>query len=204
MRKQLGTVLRSALMVGAIAAMVGCQASASIGAGGAKEPPPPQPEAKKEEPKPVEEAKPKPEFKVVNGQLELPGPVVFVTGKSDIDEAASAPVLDVVVKYLEAKPEITKLRIEGHTDNVGKPDANQTLSEARALAVAKWLIGKSVKCERLYPVGFGQNKPIADNATDEGKAQNRRTAFVNAELRGKAIGGIPLDGGGKVAGDPCK
>ena len=74
----------------------------------------------------------------------------------------------------------------------------------RSIAVAKWLVGKGVDCKRLLPVGFGQEKPIADNKTAEGREQNRRTAFVNAELRKKPIGGMPVDGGGKVAGDPCK
>jgi OOP family OmpA-OmpF porin len=53
-------------------------------------------------------------------------------------------------------------------------------------------------------VGFGGSKPVASNTTPEGRGQNRRVAFINAALRGRAIGGMPLDGGGKVAsGDLC-
>jgi OOP family OmpA-OmpF porin len=163
----------------------------------AKEPAPPAP---KPEAKP--EAKPTvPE--VENGQLKLPGPVVFETGKA-ILKPESDVVLDMVRAYLEAKPQITLLRIEGHTDDQGIAADNQKLSELRSLAVAKWLITKGVACKRLHPVGFGQEKPIADNKTAEGREQNRRTAFVNAELKGKAIGGMPADGGGKHSGDPCK
>ena len=106
--------------------------------------------------------------------------------------------------YLADKTYISTLRIEGHTDDRGDAGANQALSEKRALAVAKALVAKGVDCKRLLPVGFGANKPIRPNDTPEGRAQNRRMDFVNAALRGRAIGGMPVDGGGVVAGDPCR
>jgi OOP family OmpA-OmpF porin len=140
---------------------------------------------------------------VQNGRLELPGPVVFETG-SDRLKPESDAVLQVVVDYLNAKKDITLMRIEGHTDSDGKPEANMELSQKRSMSVARWLVGKGIDCKRVIPVGFGQDKPIADNKTPEGKAQNRRTYFVNAQLKGKAIGGMPVDGSGKPAGDPCK
>ncbi len=99
------------------------------------------------------------------------------------------------------KTYISLLRIEGHSDNQGD---TQLLTEKRALAVAKALAGKGVACARLLPVGFGSSKPVADNATADGRAKNRRIEAVNAQLRGRPIGGMPVDGGGKVAGDPCK
>ena len=58
-----------------------------------------------------------------------------------------------------------------------------------------------VDCKRLIAVGFGSAKPVADNSTPEGKAQNRRVSFFNAALRGRLIGGMPADGGGQIAGD---
>jgi OOP family OmpA-OmpF porin len=208
MRKFVAPVLCAVMMVGMAAVSTGCTAKASVSAGTqpAKPPPPPPPPPPA---KPAAEpAKPPARQKVTNfqmenGALKLPGPVVFETGK-DVLKPESDAVLEVVVDYLEAKPEITLLRIEGHTDTDGKADANQKLSEGRSLAVARWLTGKGVDCKRLLPVGFGQTKPVADNNTPEGKAQNRRTSFVNAALRGKPIGGMPVDGGGKVAGDPCR
>lgn len=136
------------------------------------------------------------------GALKLPGPVLFQTGK-DVLLPESDAVLTVVKDYLNAKPHVTKLRIEGHTDNVGSAADNESLSERRSMAVARWLIAHSIKCDRLYPVGFGDRKPIADNRTEDGRSQNRRTVFVNAALNGNPIGGMPLDGGGTVAGDPC-
>jgi OmpA-OmpF porin, OOP family len=143
------------------------------------------------------------EFKIEGGGLKLPGPVVFETG-SDKLSAVSDEVLEIVHDYLDAKPDITLLRIEGHTDTDGVAAANQTLSEKRSMAVARWLVGVGIRCDRLIPVGFGQSKPIVPNDTPDNKAQNRRVAFINAALKGKPIGGMPVDGGGKVAGDPCK
>jgi OOP family OmpA-OmpF porin len=143
------------------------------------------------------------EFKLDGHRLILPAPVVYETGGDKI-RPESEPVLDHVKKYLDAKSSVTLLRIEVHTDDTGSAAANQTLSEKRALSAARWLVGKGVDCKRLVAVGFGSTKPVAPNDTPEGKAQNRRTEFVNAELRGKLIGGNPADGGGKVAGDPCK
>lgn len=142
-------------------------------------------------------------FQLEGNELKLPGPVVFETGGDKLRPESDA-VLAVVVDYLAAKSYISLLRIEGHTDSDGRPDANQALSERRAQAVARWLVSKGVDCKRLLPVGFGGSKPVAPSDTPQGKAQNRRVAFVNAALRGRPIGGLPVDGGGKVAGDPCK
>jgi OmpA-OmpF porin, OOP family len=204
MRKFVAHVLCAAVLVGAGAGLTGCvvKAGGEVKSEPVKEPAKqPAPDAPPPE-KPAEAKKPM-NFEVENGQLKLPGPVMFETGKAVLKPESDA-VLDVVKQYLEAKPAITLLRIEGHTDNVGIAAENQKLSEGRSMAVAQWLIGKGIACKRLLPVGFGQDKPMGDNKTPEGKEQNRRTAFVNAELKGKAIGGMPVDGGGKVAGDPCK
>lgn len=143
-------------------------------------------------------------FKIENGQLVLPGAIVFKTGLAELDESASAAPLKHVQEYLTEKTSITTLRIEGHTDNSGKAEANQKLSEQRSLAVARWLVAHGVDCQRLVAVGFGGTKPVADGTTPQGRAQNQRITVVNAALRGRAIGGMPLDGGGHPAGDPCK
>lgn len=206
MRKFVAHVLCATVLVGASAGLTGCvvKAGGEVKSGTTEEPKEVK-QAPPEAPPPEKPAEKKPamNFEVENGQLKLPGPVMFETGKAVLKPESDA-VLDIVKQYLEAKPAITLLRIEGHTDNVGVAADNQRLSEARSMAVAQWLVGKGIACKRLLPVGFGQDKPIADNKTPEGKEQNRRTAFVNAELKGKAIGGMPVDGGGKVAGDPCK
>jgi OmpA-OmpF porin, OOP family len=112
--------------------------------------------------------------------------------------------IDYVKGYLAEKSYVSTMRIEVHVDTDGDAKKTQKLTEQRALAVAKALVAKGVDCKRLVPVGFGGTKPIAANDTPANKALNRRTTFAIAALRGHAIGGMPLDGGGVVAGDPCK
>jgi OOP family OmpA-OmpF porin len=140
-------------------------------------------------------------YKLSGNELRLPYALAYETGKDTLKDADDAIVY--VKSYLADKSDVSLLRIEVHSDTDGDAKANQTLSEKRALAVAKALAGKGADCKRLLPVGFGSTKPIASNATAEGRAQNRRTSFVNAALRGKPIDG-PVDGRGAVAGDPCK
>jgi OOP family OmpA-OmpF porin len=144
-----------------------------------------------------------PKFEIDHGKLVVPSPVAFETNSAKLAPAADA-ALDHVKAYLAAKSDITLLRIENHADNTGNAAAAQALSDARALAVAKALVGRGVDCKRLVAVGFGGTKPVADNASPEGRAANRRTEFVNVALRGHVIGGLPEDGGGHLAGDPCK
>jgi OOP family OmpA-OmpF porin len=140
--------------------------------------------------------------KIENGKLVLDNPVTFKTGSAELsDEGKEA--LKPVKEFLSQKDYITTLRVEGHTDNSGVESTNQKLSEQRALAVCKWLVENGIDCKRLIAVGFGSTKPVASNDDPMGKAQNRRMEFIPAALRGKAIGGNPLDGGGVVAGDPC-
>lgn len=99
--------------------------------------------------------------------------VFFETGKWEI-LSESAYELGKVVELLNQNP---KLRVElgGHTDNVGKPEANQRLSEQRAKAVYEYLISKGIAAERLSYKGYGETQPVADNGTEEGRAKNRRT-----------------------------
>ena len=140
--------------------------------------------------------------KIEGGKLKLDKQVTFNTGSTELtDEGKEA--LAQVRDFLIAKDYITTLRVEGHTANDGVEGANQILSEKRALAICLWLMDNKIDCKRLIAVGFGSTKPVADNNTPAGKAENRRIEFVMAGMRGKAIGGMPLDGGGKVAGDLC-
>jgi len=111
-----------------------------------------------------------------NGKVVLHG-INFDTGKATI-KPESKPLLDEIGKLLNNNPEL-KLSIEGHTDNVGNKDANQKLSEARAASVKDYLVKNSgVNASRLSTKGFGDTKPVADNGTDAGKAQNRRVELV--------------------------
>lgn len=136
-----------------------------------------------------------PRYRIDHGELILPSPVAYQVGSDQLDPA-SGPALDHIAAYLTDKPIVTLLRIEVHGDE-------QALTERRAAAVARALIDRGVACDRLIAVGFGTSKPVADAATPEGKAQNRRTVVVNAALRGRAVGGVEVDGGGQVALAPC-
>ncbi len=82
--------------------------------------------------------------------------------------------LDKLVQLLNENPKL-KIEIGGHTDNVGKPADNITLSNNRAKAVVTYLVGKNISVTRLTAKGYGETKPTADNKTEEGKALNRRT-----------------------------
>lgn len=137
-------------------------------------------------------------YEVENNELKVPGPMLFETGSAKLKDE-SYDVLEYVKGYLEAKSYITLMRVEVHTDSQGADQANQKLSEARAAAVVEALVRRGVACERLLAVGFGESKPVAPNDTSEGRAANRRTVFANAALKGRPIGGMPVDGGGKVA-----
>jgi len=100
----------------------------------------------------------------------------FETGKAAI-LPDSENVLGEIVKMLQHNPDV-KLSVEGHTDNVGAVARNQTLSEKRAQAVVAWLTAHGVPAARLSAKGWGQSKPVADNATDDGRAKNRRVELV--------------------------
>lgn len=147
-------------------------------------------------------AEPARTFELDGNNLKVPDPILFETA-SDTLKAESSAALEHVAAYLADKTYITLMRVEVHSDSTGNADDNQTLTEKRALAIARALVAKGVDCKRLIPVGFGDTKPVAPNDTPDGRAQNRRTVFANAMLRGRAIGGMPADGGGRVAGDPC-
>ena len=127
----------------------------------------------------------------------LPGNVVFDTGRAILSPTPeNQTILTQLKQFLLDTPKVTTLRIEGYTDNVGKPESNLELSGKRALAIKHWLVANGVAAERVVAVGFGQEKPIADNATPEARAQNRRTEFKIAAVNGRPYRGVPINGGG--------
>lgn len=145
---------------------------------------------------------PPPTIELKGGAITSSEAIEYEAG-SDKIAASSEDVLVGIRDLLNQRTDVSLVRIESHSDAQGNDQYNQQLTEHRALAVARWLAGNGVDCQRLIPVGFGETKPVADNASAAGRAQNRRTEFVVASLRGHLIGGMPADGGGVVAGDPC-
>lgn len=103
--------------------------------------------------------------------------ILFDTGKATIQQQSNE-VLGVIIQLLQSHPDL-KLEVRGHTDNVGAPAANLALSRDRAAAVKTYLVTTgSIDAGRLTTAGFGDTQPVADNATDEGRSQNRRVELV--------------------------
>ena len=110
-----------------------------------------------------------------SGRARLYG-ILFDTDSARI-RPESLATLDEVTKMLTAESG-WQILIEGHTDASGAAAHNQTLSEQRAASVKDYLVGKGIAATRLSTAGFGASKPVADNATELGRAQNRRVELV--------------------------
>jgi outer membrane protein OmpA-like peptidoglycan-associated protein len=102
--------------------------------------------------------------------------IFFETNRFDL-KPESTVELDKLVALLQENPDL-RVQISGHTDNSGNPASNKTLSENRAKAVVDYLISKGIAAARLEAKGYGDTLPVADNNTEEGKAQNRRTEMT--------------------------
>ena len=102
--------------------------------------------------------------------------IEFDTGKATI-KPESEKVLSEVLGMLQAQPG-WKMKVEGHTDSTGTKAGNLALSQKRAESVVSWLVQKGIAQAQLEAAGLGDTKPIADNATDAGRAKNRRVELV--------------------------
>ncbi|MFP4475458.1 MAG: OmpA family protein [Desulfatibacillaceae bacterium] len=100
----------------------------------------------------------------------------FDSGKAYV-KADSRKAVEEIAALMQSRPKL-RLRVEGHTDDVGDDQANMILSEARAGAVVNVLSFLGVDTSRLEPAGLGETTPIADNGTEEGRAKNRRVELV--------------------------
>ncbi len=102
--------------------------------------------------------------------------ITFDVGKATI-KPESMGEINRIVQLMTENPDL-KFSVEGHTDSTGNATSNQTLSEQRSQAIVAKLVEMGIAADRLTAVGKGQNSPIADNSTDEGRAKNRRVEFV--------------------------
>ena len=110
-------------------------------------------------------------------QIFLPSAALFETGKSDLNVAESEAYLRRVTQLLNTKT-VNKIQLEGHTDTVGSAATNQTLSEARAKSVREALVKLGIAPERISTAGYAFNRPVASNATEEGRKLNRRVELL--------------------------
>jgi len=118
------------------------------------------------------------------GHVPLNG-VGFIAGRPDL-MPTSVTILSEVLSLLRDHPG-WRLRIEGHTDNVGSKTGNLNLSFFRATSVVNWFVANGIKRTRLEPKGLGDTHPVADNATEAGRNRNRRIELVK-------LAGLPGQG----------
>ena len=107
----------------------------------------------------------------------LPSVVLFEVGKATVNAAEAGPYLDRVARLLTAKTQ-KAISIEGHTDSDGSASTNDSLSKARATAIAEALSSRGVQTSRLSTSGYSFNRPVASNATEDGKRLNRRVEII--------------------------
>ena len=119
-------------------------------------------------------------------RIKIKDKVYFKTNKAKIRKR-SFKLLDEVAKILVDNPQITKLRVEGHTDSRGPDRYNMKLSQRRAEAVRAYLVARGVEAARLEAKGYGETRPVASNKTRKGRAANRRTDFYILEVNGTRV-----------------
>lgn len=123
-------------------------------------------------------------------EIQSANSILFDSGKYDIKQGA-APFFDQVATLLKTRTHNNVL-IEGYTDNVGDRAFNQELSEMRALMAMKQLVDRGVSKTRIKTVGYGMNHPVADNTTEDGRQQNRRTVILILGEKQANLGQDPL------------
>lgn len=109
------------------------------------------------------------------GVISTTGAIYFKTGSAELDRA-SDPLLISVADIANRCPAV-RIEVSGHTDSTGSPQANQELSYARARSVLDFLAQRGVRAERITAIGYGDTRPVASNATEAGRAKNRRIEF---------------------------
>lgn len=159
------------LALAALASVVGCggviefQGKTPIAVVGNPPAPPPKEEPKKEA-----------RVEVKADQIEIKEKIQFELNSAVI-KPESFSLMDEITQVIQDHPELVEIGIGGHASSEGNADLNTRLSESRAKSVMKYIVDKGVDAKRLTAKGFGSSKPIADNATEEGRVANRRVEF---------------------------
>lgn len=114
---------------------------------------------------------------IEDGKIQILETIRFRPNSSEV-EPGSYPVMDQIALALRKHSELTQVEIGGFTDDTGPREFNMQLSRARARSVRQYLLARGIAPGRLTAAGYGPERPIGDNATDEGRAKNRRVEFV--------------------------
>jgi OOP family OmpA-OmpF porin len=175
-------LILGASMLFALAAAAGCggvtqfQGAQSFAIAGT--PPPPPPPAP---PPPKEEPKPPPRVEMHDNKIDFKEKIQFEVNKATIKEQ-SFSLLHDIAEVIKKNPHVKKISIEGHASADGDAKANKKLSDDRAKSVMDYLVKKEgIPAASLTAKGWGEEKPIADNNTPEGKEANRRVEFLVVE-----------------------
>ena len=110
-------------------------------------------------------------------KLTLKDAINFETGKDNILPKSNR-ILDSIAQILKSNADLPRVRVEGHTDNVGSATYNRDLSQRRAQSVVNALVKRGIAVEKLLPVGYGFDRPVASNESAKGRALNRRVEFT--------------------------
>ncbi len=119
---------------------------------------------------------PPPRVVLTESSIQITEKIQFAFDKADILPGSHA-LMNEIVQVLKDNPQIEVVQIEGHTDATGTAKHNRDLSQRRAESVRTWIGNAGIDSKRLVAKGFGSDKPIGDNATDDGKEKNRRVEF---------------------------
>jgi OmpA-OmpF porin, OOP family len=166
-------------------------------AGCAKLPPRPVPQNDAQPERPAWYPQPEWNKEAAAERVYLEGKIVFHTA-SAVLRPESERVLRDLLTYLNANPDITRVRLEGHTDSRATEEYNEKLAERRAIAVADWLVDHGLDHDRILAVAFGELRPLWPNTNALAMQENRRTEFHVAEINGNRFRGDDPTAGGMV------
>jgi outer membrane protein OmpA-like peptidoglycan-associated protein len=131
-------------------------------------------------PAPIAAATVPPRVEVRDNKIEIHEKIQFDFDKATI-VPASFGLMNEIASVIARNPQIKQLRIEGHASAEGDPNHNKALSGDRAKAVMQYLVDHGARAQELTTAGYGADRPIADNTTEQGREQNRRVEFLIVE-----------------------
>lgn len=142
---------------------------------------------------------PPPATRLVEQEIVLSQQVQFEVGTAVLRPESDA-VLTEIARVLTEHPEVELIEVQGHTDESGTPELNRRLGQERADRVVAWLAQRGIARARLAPKGYGSDKPLADNATEEGRQKNRRVELRVLRAKPSAPPAAPEKPGGEGSG----